>query len=121
MISGLVAGRHALVPLTVRGPHGQEVEIEFVLDTGFAGFLALPPATVAALALPFAYRMPAYLADGSHVILHAYHAVVLWDGMEISVEVLAAGGEALLGTSLLDGYEVNIQFADGGSVTIDRL
>jgi clan AA aspartic protease len=121
MISGLVAGRHALVRLTVRGPHRQEVEIEFFLDTGFAGFLTLPPATVAALALPFAYRIPAYLADGSHVILHAYDAVVLWDGAERSVEVLAAGGEALLGTSLMDGYEINIQFTDGGLVIIERL
>jgi clan AA aspartic protease len=121
MIVSIVAGRHALVPLRVRGPSGQEAEIEFVLDTGFAGFLTLPPVTVATLSLPFAYRVPSYLADGTRVILQAYEATVLWDGEERSVEVLAMGGEALLGNSLLDGHDLNIQFADGGLVTIERL
>jgi hypothetical protein len=34
VITGIVAGRHALVRLVLRGPSQQEAEIEFVLDTG---------------------------------------------------------------------------------------
>jgi predicted aspartyl protease len=47
MITGIVTGHHAFVRLFVRGPGGQEEEVEFVLDTGFAGFLTLPYDVVA--------------------------------------------------------------------------
>jgi len=41
MISGLVTGdRQALIHLTVRGPTGQEQEIEAIIDTGFDGCLS---------------------------------------------------------------------------------
>jgi len=43
MISGVVTGdRQAVIRLTVRGPTGQEQEIEAVIDTGFDGCLSLP-------------------------------------------------------------------------------
>ena len=121
MITGIVLGRRAVVHLTVRSASGREREIEFVLDTGFVGFLTMPPAAVVALGLPFAHQAPAQLADGSRIVLEAYKASVLWDGVEQEVEVLATGGDALLGTSLLSNHEVNIQFADGGAVTIELL
>jgi predicted aspartyl protease len=41
----------ALVPLPVRGPGGAEQEVEAVLDTGFNGYLALPPPVIEALRL----------------------------------------------------------------------
>jgi len=49
MITGRVSGRHAIVPLIVRGPNRQG-EAEFFLDTGFAGFLTLPPEAIARFA-----------------------------------------------------------------------
>jgi predicted aspartyl protease len=49
VITGIDSGRHALVRLVLRGSSRQEAEIEFVLDTGFVGFLTLPSAVVAAL------------------------------------------------------------------------
>src|SRR5687767_4298415 len=121
MITGTVSGRHVLVPLVVRAPNGQEGAIEFVLDTGFAGFLTIPTAAVGALLLPFLYRIPARLADGSIIVLHVHEATVIWEGQLRDVEVLATGLEPLLGTSLLDSHEVTIQFADGGIVTIESL
>lgn len=96
-------------------------EIEFILDTGFVGYLALPLATVHALHLPFAHRSPIALADGTWVVVEVYRAIIEWENEEIDVEVLATGAEPLLGTSLLDGYDVGIQFTDGGLVTIESL
>ena len=121
MITGIVLGHHALVPLTVRGPQGQEGEIEFVLDTGFAGFLTLPSVLISPFSLTYSHPMPVSLADGSRIMVDVYEAVLLWDGEERNVEVLATGREPLLGTSLLDGQEVILQFADGGLVTIEPL
>lgn len=43
MITGVVTDdRQAVVHLTVRGPAGQEQEIEAIIDTGFDGSLSLP-------------------------------------------------------------------------------
>ena len=47
MIIGVVNGNlEAIIRLVVRGPNGQEDEIEAVIDTGFTGFLTLPPSLI---------------------------------------------------------------------------
>ena len=47
MITGLVtADRQAIITLTVRGPAGQEHEIEAIVDTGFDGWLSLPSSVI---------------------------------------------------------------------------
>ena len=52
MITGSVnANYEAIIHLSVRGPGGQEREVDAVIDTGFNGFLTLPPALVTALDL----------------------------------------------------------------------
>jgi clan AA aspartic protease len=107
------------VEITIRLPNPPAIRIEFVLDTGFEGDLTLPPAAVAALALPFRQDIIARLADGSPVRVDVYRATIVWDGADRNVTVLALGGRPLLGTALLDGSETCIQFADGGLVRID--
>jgi clan AA aspartic protease len=121
VITGTVLNRRATVPLRVLGPSGQATEVAAVLDTGFNGFLTLPTFDVIALALSFLNYFNAGLADGSRVRLEVYAATVVWDGAERDIELLAAGKDPLLGTSLLDGHDVSIQFTDGGLVTIDTL
>jgi clan AA aspartic protease len=121
MTTGSMSDRRPIVPLLVRGPQGQEILVEALLDTGFDGFLTLPPAAITALGLPFLNFFRAGLADGNVVRLQVYSAVCTWDGVECPLEVLATGRDPLLGTSLLDGHEVVLQFVDGGLVTIERL
>jgi hypothetical protein len=53
--------------------------------------------------------------------LDLHSATVLWEGQEGDVEVLAMAGQPLLGTSLLEDHDVQIQFTDGGLVTIEPL
>ncbi len=101
--------------------NGQLVELEFVVDTGFTGFLTLPSQVVAALQLPFKYNLPAYLADGSSTKTGVYDATILWNSVQRDIELLLMNGRPLLGTALLDGHDVNIQFVDGGLVTIEPL
>jgi predicted aspartyl protease len=57
MISGLVTGDgQAVIHLTVRGPTGQEQDIEAVIDTGFDGWLSLPSSIIASLNLVWRQR-----------------------------------------------------------------
>jgi predicted aspartyl protease len=57
MITGVVTtSRQAVIRLTVRGPEGQEQEIETVIDTGFDGSLTLPPTLIVALGLVWRRR-----------------------------------------------------------------
>lgn len=58
MIAGVVnAAYEAVVTLAVQGPDGQTRDIDAVIDTGFGGFLTLPPALVAELGLPYKGRL----------------------------------------------------------------
>ena len=119
MIEGVVnANLEAVVTLTLRGEDGQEREIEAVIDTGFNGFLTLPPALVTELGLPFASTGRATLADGSEAAFDVYDATVLWDGQPRSVESGAVGDAPLVGMSLLDRHDLSIQVRDGGRVVV---
>ncbi|WP_353258671.1 clan AA aspartic protease [Prochlorothrix hollandica] len=95
--------------------------IEFVVDTGFTDYLCLPPEAVSLLGLPFIYDLPVNLADNSEVLLAVHEAIILWNGEEREIRVLATGRRPLLGTALLDDHELVVQFTEGGLVTIDEL
>ena len=121
MINEHVVAHRVLVNVPLRTQNQPEVEVAFVIDTGFTGFLTLPPAIATALNLPFLRRISASLADGSKIFLSGYIATIVWDGTPRDVEVLATGRQPLLGTLLLDGYQLTANFEDGGTVTIDPL
>ncbi len=54
MIPGVFnAEREATIPLKVSGRNGQERDIIAMMDTGFNGYLTLPPAMIAELECPF--------------------------------------------------------------------
>ena len=119
MIEGVVnAAYEPVIVLTLQGPSGRTRDIEAVVDTGFNGFLALPPALVADLGLPFISIGQATLADGSDVAFNVHGAALLWDGRPRHVEVGSAGATPLVGMLLLDGHDLNIQVRDGGRVLI---
>ena len=107
-----------LLRLVVRDAGGQAHDVEAVVDTGFNGFLTLPPALIAALRLPWLCRQQGQLADGSVMTFDVHVATVDWHGQPRAVEVEAADAQPLLGMSLMRGSELKVQVADGGSVTI---
>jgi predicted aspartyl protease len=59
MIKGRVnAHREALIPLPLRDSQGEERAIEAVIDTGYNGFLTLPPDLIKLLGRSFAAVAP---------------------------------------------------------------
>jgi clan AA aspartic protease len=122
MMRGLVtAEREAIIAVMVRGPNGQDEMIEAVIDTGFNGFLTLPAALIASLALPFVGVTRAALGDGHEVNIDVFEAMVLWDNQEREVLLLGAGGAPLVGMSLLSDYRLTLEVKDGGAVMIEAL
>ena len=119
MIEGIVnANLEAVVTLLLRGPEGQIQQVDAVIDTGFNGYLALPPMLVANLELPTVGDGEAVLADGREVSFNVYGVTALWDGLPRYVETGAVGDEPLIGMSMLVGYDLHVEVADGGRVTI---
>ena len=119
MIEGVVnAAYEPVVPLRVQGPSGYTMDIEAVIDTGFTGFLTLPPAPMTDLRLRYRGRGWATLADGSEVPFDIYGVTVLWDGLPRHIEADEADSTPLVGMRLLDGHNLNIDVEDGGSVVI---
>jgi clan AA aspartic protease len=122
MLSGVVnANREATIRLVVIGPSGQQQEIEAIIDTGFTGFLILPPTLIGALGLSWLSRQPGILADGSVDIFDVYAVSMVWDGRLRVVEVEAADTDPLAGMNLLDGYSLRVDVRSGGIVTITVL
>ena len=87
-----------------------ELAIDFVVDTGFNGYLTLPSPAVAALKLPLESTIVARLADGSESEIPVYLAEIRWNEQVQFVTVLATGTKPLLGTSLLQGFRLTIEF-----------
>lgn len=112
------AGLEAVVPLLLRDLSGRTREIEAVVDTGFNGYLTLPPSLVEELELPAMGGGTAVLADGSEAAFDVYGVTLLWDDQPMHVETGAVGVDALLGMALLDGHNLNVDIENGGRVVI---
>ena len=122
MIEGFVnVNLEAVVIIPLLGPAGQSREVAAVVDTGFNGYLTLPPTLVADLGLPVVGEGEAILADGSEAAFDVYGVSVVWDGQPRYVEVAAVGIDALVGMMLLDGHSLFVEVADGGRVVVQAM
>lgn len=119
MIPGSVnANLEATVRLLVRGPGGQEQDLEAVIDTGFNGFLTVSSVLLRQLGLTRIGRSRVRLANGQEELLDLYEIEVVWDGQWRTVEAEVAETDALVGMSLVYGYSVYVEAIEGGRVVI---
>src|SRR5260370_5383800 len=121
MIVGIVQGREPSIRLMIRGFRGRQQEIEAVVDTGFTGWLTLPPTIIGALNLRWRTFGRGTLADGSVSLFDVFHAKVMWDGRARPVFVDAFDASPLVGMALLRSCELKMQVRARGKVTIQRL
>lgn len=105
------------LPLSQPIGHGHRV----CCGHGLYRFFVSASSSGNSLNLPFLYDLRARLADDSEVLMPVHNATILWNDTEKDVLVLATGRRPLLGTALLDGFELVAQFRQRGVVTIDDL
>ena len=119
MIEGAVNAHYeAIVRLTLLDSSGQTREIDAVIDTGYNGFLTLPPALVAELQLRRLGQKSLVLANGSRDVFDTFGVTALWDGQSRFVDVDEADATPLVGMAMLDNHDLSIQIRDGGRVVI---
>ncbi|HST60727.1 MAG TPA: hypothetical protein VLK84_18650 [Longimicrobium sp.] len=121
MIEGTPNHREAVVDLTVRGPTGQEVRLDFVVDTGFNGDLTLHSSVAATLDLPIVGVERAMLADGSMIWFPVSRAFLHWNGSLRRVTVGVADTVSYVGMQVLEGHELRIAAIPNGRVLISAL
>jgi clan AA aspartic protease len=122
VIAGVVnAALEATVRLTIQAASGQAHEVEAVVDTGFSGYLTLPPTVIAALQAVWLARQPGILADGGVHIFDVYATTILWDGQPRTVETEVVDAQPLIGMALMQDCNLRIHVAHGGSVTIEAV
>src|SRR5262245_42134721 len=114
MIVGIVQRREALIRLMVRGPSGRQQEIEAVVDSGYTGWLTLPPVVITNLDLRWQTFGRGILADGSVSAFDVYQAKVVWDGRVRAVFADEFTATPLIGMALLRGYEYKMHVRAGG-------
>ena len=120
MIEGAVNDRYeAVIALTVTGPSGETLDIEAIIDTGFAGFLTLPAESIVELNLVFEGMGVCTLGDGSEITFPYYTSAVIWDGQPRYGLAEAAETTPLAGMMLLEWHSLHVDVRDGGRVTIE--
>jgi clan AA aspartic protease len=111
----------AIIRLWIRGPEDRVLEIDALIDTGFSGFLSLPPDMIASLGLLPHGEMVGTLADGTKGLFPIYRAIISWHGQPRSTFVSAVESHPLLGMGVLHGCELAMQIVEGGEVAIHNL
>ena len=108
------------MPVSIsRSSAGPYRALEFVVDTGFGGWLALPTDMIQALGLTYRRRRPAAQVIGQ-VWLNCYSGHAVWHGEDKELEIIESDGECLLGAALLRGSKLTANFRPGGAVLIEE-
>ncbi len=89
----------------------QREEIVVWIDTAFNGGLVIPRKQIAGLRLMKQSSAEAILADGHSIELETFACFFDWFGNSYETQIVANDGEyPLLGTILLDGHRLNIDY-----------
>ena len=120
MILGHVRDNLPRVTLSLPGIAGP-VFIEFIVDTGFDGELALPSSLVRQLEADYQGDKPIMLADSFARSQPSFEVALDWEEESRPTEILVLEGAALLGSVLLAGSLLQAEMTDGGEVSIEPL
>ncbi len=122
MITGIVnPDFEPIIPLSICGADGKVYKQDAIVDTGFNGWLSLPPDLIAQLDLKWKRRGRAILGDGSECVFNVYEAVLVWDGNLLTIPIDEADSEPLVGMSLMEGYQLMVQVFEGGHVELSKV
>ena len=89
------------IQISSGAPASPMMQVSVVVDTGFDGFLALPPEMIRALGLPAKGNRRVVLADGTRRAIPIYDSAVLWNDQTLNGRVFEMPGAPLAGMRLL--------------------
>jgi clan AA aspartic protease len=117
----VTADYEATIELLMRGPSGQTRQVQAVIDTGFNGYLTLPPARISELGLAYHSMTLAALADGTRIALRRFEGSVSWDEADREIVILEAEGLPLVGMAMLRNHRLMLDVVPDGQVTAEAL
>jgi clan AA aspartic protease len=121
MIAGsLTSDGEPAVRVRIVGPTGAQ-DVDALVDTGFNGGLTLPHDQITAMGLPEMAVSKVTLADGRVREVQTYVAEVVLGDRSQQVLVAEAPTTPLVGTDLLWGFSLYVEFQADGRVEIDVL
>jgi clan AA aspartic protease len=120
MIHGYFSDDAPRATLTLIGDSGR-ADVEFVVDTGFTGTLALPPSQLAAVGATLEGIRLIQLADGTQLRTPFWTLQIEWYGELRLVRATALDDEPLIGIGLLREHHLHIEVTDGGEVVAEPL
>lgn len=120
MILGHVRDHLPRLSLSLPGLAGS-LSVEFIVDTGFDGELALPGFLLRELDVAYVGDHPILLADGTERARPAYRTRLDWQGRLRSTEIMLLEGVPLLGVQLLAQNHLQVEMTDGGEVIVEPL
>lgn len=100
---------------------GGDLEVEFIVDTGFAGDLALPAYLVNQIEGTLIGFRDRRLATGQQFRCPSYEIMLDWNDEPRPTEVLILEGDPLLGTVILREHLLQMEMMEGGEVSIEAL
>lgn len=119
MITGRVNRNYEpIVSVELRHAGSTVQQIDALVDTGFNGWLTLPPRLVASLGLNGLRAGRVTLADGSEVTLDIYEAAINWNGSDVTIPIDESDSFPLIGMRLMDGLDLRIRVQPDGAVEI---
>jgi clan AA aspartic protease len=98
---------------------GKTTEVDFLIDTGFSGYMAVPLTIVESLDLEFQDLQRGIMADGRRGFFDTVDLCVIWHDQPIIVRAQVLG-EPLIGTRMLKGHSVQANWQHGGEVRLTK-
>lgn len=109
------------IGLKLPARNGKSLFIEFIVDTGFDGELALPGWIISDLAIIESSIRPIMLADGTLRQRPSHELMLEGDEEPRRTEVLEIDGNPLLGVVFLSDNLLQVEMTDSGEVTVESL
>lgn len=92
--------------------------VEFLLDTGFNGFLAIPMTLVDRLGLPLGEVQRGITADGRTGYFDTVRVDIVWNSRRVHLHAQVLD-EPLIGVRLLRGFELNAIWTPNNLFTLN--